>query len=71
MVVVVDEGEERAVRGGTTLEPDIVREITEPRVVRLPLSGGGDGGTRARRKGGGGEEGRKGSAGGAQHLWEL
>lgn len=50
----------RAARGGTALEPDIVREITEPRVVRRPLSGGRDGGTEEGwRTVGGLEEGRR------------
>lgn len=68
----------RAMRGGTALEPDIVREITEPRVVRRPLSGGGDGGTRGRRSGElvadwrkGRRVGRAGSVARAQHLREL
>ncbi|MPC65300.1 hypothetical protein E2C01_059433 [Portunus trituberculatus] len=52
-------GGRRGRRGGTALEPDIVREITEPRVVSRPLSGGrggvrkGGGRDGARRKGGG------------------
>lgn len=43
VVILVGMREVAAVRGGTALKPKFVREITEPRVVVCPLSGGSEG----------------------------